>query len=538
MDAPPDLTLITLTGPHTVTPTVKAGSTVSIGRAADATVCLLNERVSRRHAVVLSRAGQWFLVDQGSSHGTFVNGVRLASDAPAALNSGDLIRIGPWTFRAVLGGAAPAVAQTIDDPGTTVRVERADTSAGPGAGRRLRLLTECIAGLNAGSNEQEILRVALRSALEGTGYARAAAIKRVGEPTEIELAASLRADASDQREFTFSRGLIKAASGGQTVVLFSGPEQVNSLSIAEMGIHSAMCTPVLIGEDLAGYLYLDARGSESAIRPDAAGFAEAVARACGLALASLKRSELDKRQRVLTAELTAARDAQQFILPPSRGALPFLRYAMRMKPGVFVAGDLFDLMTLPDARVAFCIGDVAGHGAGSGMIMATAQAHLHAQLAGGTGTGQAVDRLNEYLATRFTAGRFVSLWLGVLGPDGSLEFVDAGHGHWLLRRSAGDTQTMPGEEGIPVGIDPGQRYEVSRVRLSAGDRVLLYSDGVVEQRAPGGAEFSRERLEAAIAPSRDPDADVQRVFDAVLAFAGGGVLDDDATIASVEFRPA
>lgn len=532
------LTLITLSGPSAVTQTLAPGAVCVVGRSADSSICLLNERVSRRHAVLLWREGHWFALDEASAHGTFVNGVRLVPGEPAILNAGDLLRIGPWTMRVTLGSRSHPLARTIDDSAAPrQRIERADSSVVPGAQRRLRLLTDLIARFNAGATEADLADFALESALKGTGYARGAVVKLAHGSDDVEVVQT-RLPPEEKAVFTFSNSLIEAAAAGQSVVLTRDAEQVSSHSIARMDIHSAICTPVLIEEAVAAFLYLDARGRESAIRPDAAGFCEAVARALGLALANLKRADLEKRQRVLTSELNAAREAQQFILPPPRGEVGRVRYAMRMRPGIFVAGDLFDVLALPDGRTAFCLGDVAGHGAGSGMLMASAQAFLHAYLESGRSPAQAVGLLNRFLSDRLTAGRFVSLFLGVLDPDGTLEFVDAGHGHWLLLCAHPGETPSPDPECIPLGIDPDHAFASATVRMHPGDRLILFSDGLIDQRAPGGEEFGMDRLREALSASANPDDDIQHIFDRVLAFAQTSSLDDDATAASFEFTPA
>src|SRR5205814_10676781 len=121
-------------------------------------------------------------------------------------------------------------------------------------------------------------------------------------------------------------------------------------SIASLGIHSALCAPIVFGAAVVGFLYFDARGQESPVHPEAAGFCQAISRMCGLAMANLKRAELELRQRRLEADLTAAREAQQLIMPPNAGTIGRIRYALRSRPGRTVAGDLFDLVELDDGR--------------------------------------------------------------------------------------------------------------------------------------------------------------------------------------------
>jgi pSer/pThr/pTyr-binding forkhead associated (FHA) protein len=112
-----EITLHTLTGPYGGAFSIPSDRPVTVGRSAACDLCLLHEGVSRRHATVLRRGDGWFILDQGSVRGTFLNGVRLEPTVPSALSTGDLLRIGPWTFRVSIGSepATGTGVATIDD---------------------------------------------------------------------------------------------------------------------------------------------------------------------------------------------------------------------------------------------------------------------------------------------------------------------------------------------------------------------------------------------------------------------------------------
>ncbi|MBX3376460.1 MAG: SpoIIE family protein phosphatase [Phycisphaeraceae bacterium] len=525
-----------LSGPHPASFTAAPGKTVQIGRAATSDVCLTHEAVSRRHAMVVHRGGAWFVVDHGSRLGTFLNGVKVEKDHPATIALGDLLRIGPWTFRAKAVGGATVGPQTIDDTQSTQqRVERVGIVA-QRADRRLRLLTDCLGKLASAGDEKSLARAAIESALEGSGFARGAILRRMGGGEEVELVDSIRKDSG---EFVFSRSLVRRAATGETGVLTvdramgTGPTQH---SIADLRIHSALCAPVFLGGSVESYLYLDARGQEQAVHAEAAGYCEAVARAYGLAVSSLKRMELQARHATLERDLKAAHEAQRVMLPSPEGTVGPIQYASQVRPGLFVAGDMFDMVPLPEGKLAVCVGDVSGHGVGSAMLMALAQSYLHAQLVGRGEAGAAVTEVNAFVAERSAAGRFASLWVGIFWREGGklmVDFVDAGHGHCLLKRP-GSASRVESEGEIPIGIDAERKYRSERLELGPLDRLVLYSDGIIEQRGPEGDEFQKQRLIEAIAASASPEEDVRLAFAAVEAHCGGSHLDDDATVVSLK----
>ncbi len=248
---------------------------------------------------------------------------------------------------------------------STQRVERA-SPAFARSDRRLKLLGDCLARLSTAAEEVVLARTALDSALEGTGYARGAVLRRVGSGHDVQVVESVRRSVQDRGPFAFSQSLVTQAALGELSILTTTEGLSTQQSIAELRIHSAICAPIFLGGSVEGYLYLDARGQETSVQGEAAGFCDAIARAYGLSLSNLKRIELQKRQHVLEQDIQAARKAQEVMLPAPRGEIGPIRYAMEMRPGLFVAGDLFDVIELGGGKIAVSVGDVAGHGPGRG----------------------------------------------------------------------------------------------------------------------------------------------------------------------------
>lgn len=527
-----------ISGPEVSLPAVPVGGFATLGRAAECELCLLHETVSRRHATVASRAGRWFLTDLASRHGTFVNGVKLDPNAPAALLPDDLIRIGPWTFRAQIGTPRNRPSATLSGPSdTTQRVERVpERELGFVAQQRLNLLVECSAAINAAASEDALISAALDAALAGSGYRRVAWLRPAHDGVERLGFKSATNEPPDR--FAFSQSLIREAAAGQTARLTENGPINYGQSIASLGIHSALCAPIVVGAGVMGYLYFDARGQESPVHPEAAGFCQAIARMCGLAMANLKRVDLEHRQRRIDSELAAAREAQQLIMPPAEGQVGGVRFAIRGRPGRTVAGDLFDMVELEGGRVAVFIGDVTGESISAGIIMATTQAYLHASLLRHADPALALQEVNRYLTSRCALNMYVTMWAGVIDPAaGLVRFIDAGHGHWLLKRAGSAPEQIKSPGGIPVAIEPNYPYINDELRIAPGDRIFLYSDGLSEQRSPAGEEFGKDRVVASLASTSSVHEDADALFSAVQKFAQTDMLDDDATAASIELRP-
>jgi serine phosphatase RsbU (regulator of sigma subunit) len=501
-------------------------------------VCLADPGVSRRHAEITYQSGTWFITDLASRHGTFLNAVKLDPQAPVPLREGDLLRVGPWTYRALLGRGRTPKLSTVDDSGSTmVRVQRvSEPELTSPAQRRLSILLDYAASINAATTEAGLVEAVLDAVMAGTGFPRAAIIRHGSTVDEVEVLG--HRGLSPGQRVSVSRSLLKAAAGGEIVKL-TGEGPINTAeSIVRLGIQSAICAPIFLGDAIAAYLYVDSRADEVQQSQDAAAFVQAIARTCGLALANVKRSEMEAEQKRFKDDMLAAREAQRMIMPPETGLVGSLRYCYQMRPGRFIAGDLFDLFPLDARRVAVVLGDVCGKGIGSAILMATTQSYLSAALRYHADPAKAVTDVNRHLAQRAEDNKFVSLWAGILDIETrKLTYCDAGHGYWLVARNGQAPGRVESTAGGPLlRADEEHVYTADELTLAPGERVILYSDGVVEQRSGDDEEFGLDRTIQVLSDSGSggPASDVQRLFDTLVAFAGTDRLADDVTIASIQ----
>ena len=534
----PKLVLDPVTGPECPQIELADGSPCILGRSSEADIRLAEDTVSRRHAAIEFVGGEWTATDLGSRHGTFVNTARLEPNAAGALHDGDLMRVGPWTFRVRVGERRYSTVRTTDDTG---RQDSQIAVVPPSelrslAQHRLELLIRCSAQINAAEDEAQLGESVLAAAIEGTGYARGAFV-RPEEGTAAVVVLAFRGPSGERGEaLTISRSLVAAAATGELARLEGGARSSYGESIMSLDIHSAMCAPVRVDGAVSAFVYLDARGTESAVRSDAAEFFNALAEMTGMALANLRAREVREREVQLHRDLDAAHRAQKMLLPKPAGTVAGVCYAVRMEPGRHVAGDLFDVVELPDGRVAAFLGDVTGKGVGASLLMATAQTRLNFALTQFGDVAQAVREVNRFLTAHTAEELFVSLWVGLFNPrDRTVTFVDAGHGWWLVRPREGRAAAPDSEGGLLLGVSAAAEYEADTITLEPGSRVVVFSDGVIEQPGQGGEQFGRERAIEALSVSEHPVADVEALFEAVLKYRGEFPQADDVTVASIGF---
>ncbi len=547
-----------ISGPPLAPLAIPSGKPVIIGRqAASADIVLGGDlSVSRNHAKILFRGGTWLICDIGSKHGTYLNGVRIPPHELAPMRAGDFIRLGPWTFH--VGGPAasgPRMLSTSDDIASSAnRVRRvADHEMSLRVRERLDLLIDAAGTIATASTMEARANAALDALVGGTGFPRAAFIRRLhsGEfdaRSQVEVVASRIATlpVSSPSDFdSFSLTVLRAADDGKVVMLDGGAgAMAHGQSVIDLRIQQALCAPILVDGIPAAYLYLDSRQHEGrphaspvpAQQADAPAFCVAIARVCGLAMANLNRIALDGRRRELEDDLNAARAAQKLLMPPPQGRFGAYSYAVRSFPGRLVAGDLFHAFNLPDGRTAILIGDVAGKGIGAGILMSCAQAHLCASLLHHADPAIAVQEVNAFLSSHAESGRFVSLFVAILDPGkGEMAFVDAGHGYVIIKPPGGAAQCLDCNGGPPVGAQRDAAYANEYAPFPAGSFLLVFSDGIVEQPALDGSRFGVSRVEGLCMRCDQPAQAVDTIMEDLRKFAGGESLDDDVTIAAMRF---
>ena len=175
--------------------------------------------------------------------------------------------------------------------------------------------------------------------------------------------------------------------------------------------------------------------------------------------------------------------------------------------------------------------------------MAACRATLRQCAIGEPSAAAVVRRVNRALHSDMPAGRFISLFYGILDLDTNVfRYVRAGHEPALLLRSGQPEPELLSVGGLALGFDPGPLFDVSLaegvVQLRPGDLLALYTDGITEAIDASEVEFGRERLAEVLRSAKNqPLAEVTAAVDrAVMRFAALGPRNDDRTLLLVRPR--
>ena len=237
-----------------------------------------------------------------------------------------------------------------------------------------------------------------------------------------------------------------------------------------------------------------------------------------------------ERQRV---ELETARRIQSSILPDLPPRLAGVDIAHAYLPASEVGGDFYDVLALEDGRLAVAVGDVAGHGVSSGLIMSMAKSALAVQVTFDPEVAAVFNTLNRTVYQTARKRLLATLCYALIDPR-RLEMVYASAGHlYPYRISATGRVEALESTAYPLGVRGQLLVDPRTARLSPGDTLFLFSDGVVEARREGSDElFGFERLEESLArhAGRGPEGLRDGILADVARFTANAPREDDQTI--------
>ena len=320
-----------------------------------------------------------------------------------------------------------------------------------------------------------------------------------------------------------------ARSGGRTVI----ETEPLGTSVEHERRHAVrLWAPLQVGDDVIGGLLLTRPAGDAVFTAGDAKLLGALAAQAATIIQNARLHAAAVAQARLAQELQLAHDVQAKLMPSTLPAGDGWSLAAWWSAAREVAGDFYDA-TGHDGVVMVTVGDVADKGMAAALFMALSRSVLRASAGDGRGPAEVVARANALLCADASDGMFVTLAHAHLARDGTVRYANAGHNPPLLLRADGGLERLE-RTGILVGWDDAARYGEARVRLGAGDALVLYTDGVTEARDEGGAEYTEarllERLRTLVAGGADAATIVAALRTDLLAFVGDAEPFDDATL--------
>jgi len=255
-----------------------------------------------------------------------------------------------------------------------------------------------------------------------------------------------------------------------------------------------------------------------------------------------QREQLDKTVRQqrdqLLQDVELAAQVQRMFLPIHRPAIPGLEIAGMMQPARGVSGDYYDYIPIDEHTVQIVIADVAGKGVPAALLMAATAAAVQLEAREKRDMLEVVNRLNSGLHSLSDSNRYVTLLLADIDARGhSLRYVNCGHNPALLFQAKTHDVVPLNSSCFPIGMFDSDACAINSANLTAGDILVLYTDGVTEAENSRGEEFGMERLSTLIRHGHTLSAAglMNHILESVTDFSRDVGFADDATILVVRF---
>jgi len=238
-------------------------------------------------------------------------------------------------------------------------------------------------------------------------------------------------------------------------------------------------------------------------------------------------------------EWELASEVQAGLFPRKKPKLDTLNYAGLTLPAGPLGGDYFDFLDLGRGYLGLAVGDIAGKGIASALLMASLQAILRSQcLLALDDIGSLLRSVNRVFCEDTPDASYATLFFAEYWDrEQRLRYVNCGHPPALVLRSSGAIERLEPSATV-LGIWEEWDCTIEEVRLAANDTFILFTDGVTEARDDHDEEFGEERLADLARAGRGlPVSDLSHfILEGVRNFAGPRPQHDDITVVSARCR--
>lgn len=520
-----------------------------IGRNADNNLVLRDSRVSRNHARIVSDGGDYFVEDLQSSHGTWVNGVRVTRQP---LRSGDKIEFGTEDSYSLLF--------TYEDEDIRRLLEQfpepqAHTTTGLG---KLRALVEVARAVRSSLSTRDVLSAVVEGCLAVTNFDRGFLFLKKGEELEVKIARDrngrpLTSSDLDAPIETIQNSLQQRRD---LLTMHFDPRAADfnpSASIAALQLRSVVCVPLVrirshtgeetqmisAAQETIGLIYLDSR--QAAALDLSSGNQEllqTLALEASTILENARLLEEERAKQRIDEELEIARNIQQSLLPQSLPATGWFRARGFSIPSHAVGGDYFDVRQLNEKTWSSVVADVSGKGVSSALLASLLQGAFLAPADGPAAMQQLFRGIDTYLYDRTGGEKYATLFFCTVTDNGRLLWLNAGHCCPILVRANGTLETLE-TTGMPLGMLGLGAYDVQDTQLRSGDKIVAYSDGLSDAADRQGRFYGMARIEAVLRAYASASGAVlhEALRQDIARFTAGTEPADDITLLVLDYTP-
>jgi len=520
------------------------GQRLSLGRSSTAELSYPDDSgLSRQHLVLEREGEEWAINDLGSKNGTLLNGARITSRTP--LKSGDRIAAGHLIL--IYDGATQRTSRpvvvfdpkadedlqthsstVVTDLGDVIRHDSDSGESGSGAANHVSALIRAGNELSGHRPLPELFRFILDLSIQTVSASRG--VLMTLEDGELVVRANKGEGfriSTAVRDRVLNTGVSVLVRDTSTDDAFR-----ERRSIVEQNIRTLMAVPLQARDQIIGIIYVDSPPMIREFTKDDLNLLTVMANVAAIRIEQTRFAEIEQARQLMARDLEQAAEIQQGFLPAVAPKVRGLDLAGHNAPCRTVGGDYYDFFPYGSSRVAMVLGDVSGKGMPASLLMMGLQARVQVLIEEPKSLAEVMTKLNRITAANCPANRFITLFFCILdGDTGELIYCNAGHNPPVLVRADGTYELLSGG-GPVIGILPHIDYQEFRAKLSEGDVLVIYSDGVTEAANPNDEELETEGLAEVVKKHRGEEAPaiVKEINKAVAVYTAGAPQADDITV--------
>jgi len=533
---------------------------ISIGRSMDSEIVIPEQFCSSHHALIYPSEGRYILRDNKSKNGTFVNGNRIQGEVE--LKRGDEILIGltriifdkelltsvevvetktpEQNINTIINVKEilkkPVIDTTLNVPGIPTITERLKIE-----NKALSVLGEVSQALIYHLPLDQLLEHIMDLISENLPMDRGFLMLKEGNPEQlIPKVIRINNKSLQNQNIQVSQSIVQTALDKNSAVLVSDV-QSDSLfraqaSVVQFNIHSAMCVPLWNNKEIIGIVYAD---RISLLEPFSEVELKLLTLLSNLAAVKIENAKLFEQaiEKIkMEKELVLATQIQKNFLPKENPECKNYDIAGANITCYQVGGDYYDFIPIDSDRLGIVIADVSGKGVSASLLMASLRAALHSEIHPRYKIEELAPKLNDFLHRSSDIDRFITFFFCDLDKkSGDLTYINAGHNPPIVLDHKGKVQRLE-SCGLCLGMFAASDYEIRKLKLHAGDLVLLFTDGITEARNKDNEDFQEDRLIEIIKKQANLPAKklVQKILDEVRSFTSGADPADDITLVIIK----
>jgi serine phosphatase RsbU (regulator of sigma subunit) len=522
-----------------------------IGRQADNHVIVRDSRASRNHARIVLENGRYFIEDCDSRHGTFVNGVRVKRQE---LKNSDRLEFGALdSYQLVFaldGVELKRLMQQMSEP------ESVSSSGVGGNLGKLKAILDLARTLQGAFSIDDVLASVVDTALAITGAERGFLLLKTPDGLETRVARHRQGGNLNESDLRVPRALIHRALQHRRELLSMNFDPLESdaqspgSSVADLDLRSVTCVPLVrirtsqgdatsilaAGSETVGVLYMDSRVSAADLAGGNRELLQTLAIEASTVLENARLLEEERAKQQMQEELRLAQNIQQSLLPRSLPVTGWFRACGSSLASLQVGGDYYDAAEIDGTRWSAVVADVSGKGVASALLASLLQGALITAAHNPDALQRRMERLNRFLLARTEGEKYATIFYCLLESTGLMHYVNAAQCPPILVR-ASKPPVLLEATAMPVGLLDSAEFPTAEQWLSAGDKLVIYTDGVTEAQNTSGGFFGRQRLLNLLASHAGEGCQAihDAIQEAVAAFTEGAAQSDDITVLVLEF---